>query len=349
MFLFLRYLYHPESQRNEENQPNGESHRIMDSLAEGVDMRRHSLRRRYMAPYTIMVVDSEVESDVGDANSDSGGETTPPPEDESGETSSRKRNLWSPSSDSSNDANPSPGKRPHLVFSNSDSDVDNEESHEARNGHYISEIVDSNASESEVEISRIGASSPSVGTSVIANGETSLQGTETNRNGVSDSNGVTNLNLTISNGNVGEHEADLNGDCNVSDGAVPISSISIDDSGSLSFDTDNSSLLSSLEIQNNVDVAPSVSTSMCEKVYQNGETESGTNYASVSGENSTLGASPSGQGRLVGTELLNGVQASENVNGTDDVNSRRKVSFTFKKRVQSSRNYRKHEDDLWNI
>ncbi|XP_066959054.1 DDB1- and CUL4-associated factor 5-like isoform X2 [Macrobrachium rosenbergii] len=366
-----RYLYHPESQRNsEESQVNGESHRLpnatlSNSSSSSIGMRRHSFRR-YMAPYTIMVVDSDLESDDQDPNNDSDSDgqaqalSLSLPQSSvgtNGSNSKRKRHLWSPGSRSSSDETQRPEKRSHVELSNSDSELENgtsSSSHEdarRRSGRVVitSEIVDSNASESEVEISRRnGTAHPSVANGSGGGSDGTVDQSSVIPDVPSVDSVVSDLNFgvsNVSNGSVGQPESDLEVNCAVSQ-AIPISSISIDDSGSLSFDTDNNPVLpASLPVPNSVEedsVTPSVSSNE-DRTIQNGANQGGISHdASFSQENS--------EKRKLSAEVeTNGLETSNGTDSSNNANSSKKVPFAFKKRVQylnNVRNYRNHEEDL---
>ncbi|KAK7079501.1 hypothetical protein SK128_006608 [Halocaridina rubra] len=336
-----RYMYHPEGQRiTEENQANGETQRLSNSMIDGLNVRRQSYRR-YMAPYTIMVVDSEIDSDEGNINnlSDSDTETLTDRRVGSGSCNGtkRKRPLFCPDSDSSNDDKYNSPKLTRLDLSHSDTDVDSDNTHNTENGRFISEIIDSNASDSEVEISRNAPSSPNGENNHNNEYNSTQNSTYTN---IINNPSISGPDLGLNNGsNLRELESELNLNCTDGD-AVPISSISIDDNGSLLFDSRHHSLLSALEIQNNVEsisISPTIS---------NDATSSITKTDTVNGEeNGILERSEKSTSE---NETVNDVESIENLNGTDNNRSNGKVSFSFKKRLHycNLRNYRKHEEDL---
>ncbi|XP_045605789.1 dentin sialophosphoprotein isoform X2 [Procambarus clarkii] len=345
-----RYLYRPEGQNStEDRQVRGELPGLQSAMEDnaGSVRRRTSFRRRYMAPYTIMVVqntepDSEPDSD--DQDDGNGSETEEeaqtveqPFRENSGEVENGKRLMWSSDSESSTDDGVLPTKRKRTNLSNSD--TDEEESQETKNGHIISEIVDSNSSDSDI-IDVItqdpGRNFNSEDTSNRSNCIPDiLNDTTLSEKSFGDSNGVSDI------GN------ELNISSAVSD-AIPISSISTDDNGSLLFDTDHGSLVSGLDLPNSLDLASAATSN--KKIMQNGSNQASNGTPSVSTPESGILIVPSSTVKSEDENRTgNDIEGSISINGTENTRASGEQSFAFKKRVSACnlRNYRRHnEEDL---
>ncbi|KAG0721406.1 DDB1- and CUL4-associated factor 5 [Chionoecetes opilio] len=329
----IRYLYQPGQNPTEEHLQA----ELPGAVAEsgGAFRRRTSYRRRYMAPYTIMVVhnseqESEPESDeqenenVTDTEEDNH-TTEQQTSERNDKVDNGKRLLWSSDSESSLDNVLSATKRKRTSLSDSDSDEDDQEGR--RNGQVISEIIDSGTSDSETEkphvpqknLSSEGSSSRSCCLPNILNDATLSEESFGDNNGIGDITSELNISSTVSD-------------------AIPISSISYDDNGSLLFETEHSSLVSGLDLPSTL-VMPTAATAS-KKNMQNGSCQSinGTLLRNTTTPNVEKGEDgPNEQD----TED-NGPHDRQNANKSEQ-------SMKFKKRMSAFnvRNYRRHsEDDL---
>ncbi|XP_042203243.1 DDB1- and CUL4-associated factor 5-like isoform X2 [Homarus americanus] len=347
-----RYLYRPEGQNPIEDQVRGELSGLPSALEDTAgSARRRTYRTRYMAPYTIMVVqntepDSEPDSDEQDEGNGSDTEEEAQTVEQqyresNGGVEKGKPLIWSSDSDSSTDDGLLPSKRKRTNLSNSDSDE--EESPERKNGHVISEIVDSNSSDSDVERSIIDVTTQDPGKNLNSEGTSNrsncipdiLNDATLSEKSFSDSNGINDI------GN------ELNISSAVSD-AVPISSISTDDNGSLLFDADHGSLVSGLDLPGGLDVAPP--STLNKKITQNGSNQATNGAASVSTPDSGIIVLPSSTEKSEDENRTgNEIGGSISINGTENSNSSGEQSLVFKKRVSTCnlRNYRRrNEEDL---
>lgn len=340
--LSSRYLYQPEGQNSGEERPL--QRELPGAVTEETFRQRMSYRRRYMAPYTIMVVhnagqDSEPESDEQEnANASDTEEENRTTEQQTRDVSDKvengKRFLWSSDSESSTDSGLSPPKRKRTTLSDSDSDVNDQL--ERSNGHVISEIIDSSDSEAEKSVAGTTEVQPRNMNSEGSSSASSCLPNILNDNTLSedsfgDSNGVCDINSELSISTVNN--------------AIPISSISCDDNGSLLFETEHPSLVSGTDLPSTVDMPPN---NAARKFMQNGSSQSvngtflGNMHEGVNINFSNLeksGSSPN----IQDTEG-NVTNSMENSNS-----STRDQSTKFKKRKSTFnvRNYRRHsEDDL---
>lgn len=339
--MYCRYLYHPGQNPNEDHSLQGE---LPGAIAEsgGTFRRRTSYRRRYMAPYTIMVVhnseqDSEPESDEQEnANVSDTEDNHTTEQQQTSESHDKvengKRLLWSSDSESSIDNGLCPPKRKRTSLSDSDS----EDGHLERNGQVISEIIDSNASDSEtdkphaeanqVPLKNLNSEGNSNRSSCLPN---ILNDTTLSEESFGDSNGICDI------------TSELNISSAVSD-AIPISSISYDDNGSLLFETEHSSLVSGIDLPSTTDM-PTASR----KIMQNGSNQStnGTLLGNTH-DNVNMLLSPNvekSEDGPNGQNNENGVAHNTQNSNTSD------QSLKFKKRMSAFnvRNYRRRsEDDL---
>lgn len=345
-------MYHPEGQNPGEEGDGGSEATSSVDVSRGT--RHHTTyHRRYMAPYTIMMVhntqpESEPESDdQEEANASDTDEEAQPVNQRTitkiGDTENGKR-LWSSDSDSSSDNEVLPTKRSRTSFSNSDSDSDSDGSQDRKNGHFISEIVDSNASDSDIEkqvqvvevarssernLNAEGSSNRSNGLPDILNDATLSEKSFGDSNGIHDITNELNISSTVSD-------------------AIPISSISSDDNGSLLFETDHGSLVSGFDLSSSLDMAASATTAATRKIMQNGSSQATNGTTSGNTTENGIIVIPS-SAEKTDEENLNGneVDSGISINGTDAGNAN--ASFKFKKRMPSCnlRNYRRRtEDDL---
>ncbi|XP_071545634.1 uncharacterized protein [Panulirus ornatus] len=347
-----RYLYHPMGQNSLEDHQARDLPGLASAMEDnaGSVRRRTSYRRRYMAPYTIMVVqntepDSEPESDEQDDGNGSDTEEEAQTVEQqyrenNGEVENGKRLMWSSDSDSSSDDGHLPAKRKRTSLSNSDSDE--ERSQETKNGHIISEIVDSNTSDSEIERSVIDVKTRDPGRNLNSEGASSR------------SNCLPDIinDTTLSGKNYGESNgiSDIGNELNISSAvsdAIPISSISTDDNGSLLFDADRGSLVPGLDLPSSLDLAPP--TTPNKKIMQNGSSQAANGTASVSTPDSGILVLPSSTEKSEDESRTgNEMESSISINGTENSNSNGEQSITFKKRMPACnlRNYRRRNEDL---
>lgn len=343
--MYCRYLYHPGQNPTEDNPLHGE---LPGAVAEsgGTFRRRTSYRRRYMAPYTIMVVhnseqDSEPESDEQEnANASDTEEDNRTSEQQGSESHDKvengKRLLWSSDSESSIDNGLYPPKRKRTSLSDSDSDEDG--NLERRNGQVISEIIDSNASDSETEKSHVEANHvPPKNLNSEGNSNRSclpnmLNDTTLSEESFGDSNGI----CDITN--------ELNISSTVSD-AIPISSISYDDNGSLLFETEHSSLVSGIDLPSTIDMSTAITDS--KKIMQNGSNQS-TNGTLLENTHDNINIHISSNIEK-SEDGPNGQNTEDNVVHNTENSNTSDQSLKFKKRMSAFnvRNYRRRsEDDL---
>lgn len=296
-----------------------------------------------MAPYTIMVVhnaeqDSEPESDelenvnASDTEEEVSHTTEQQTRDDGDKTENKKRFLWSSDSESSTDSGLSPPKQKRTTLDESDSDVNDQL--ERSNGQVISEIIDSSDSETGKSIA----------------GTTEVQQRNMNSEGSSSTSScLPNIDNTLSEDSFGDSNGvcDINGELSISTGggggnAVPISSISCDDNGSLLFETDHHSLVSGIDLPSSIG-APTTNTAR--KFTQNGSTQSmnGTFLGNAHGVNIHFSNLEKSEGSP------NRQDTEDNVaNSTENSNSNmRDQSTKFKKRTSSFnvRNYRRRSGD----
>ncbi|XP_053641546.1 DDB1- and CUL4-associated factor 5 isoform X3 [Cherax quadricarinatus] len=346
-----RYLYHPEGQNSiEDRQVRGELSGLPSTVegSGGSVRRRTSYSRRYLAPYTIMVVqntepDSEPNSDEQDdgnaSDTEEEAQTVQQRYRENGEVENGKRIVWSSDSESSSDDGVLPSKRKRTNLNNSDSDE--EELQETKNGHIISEIVDSNTSDSEIEKSIIAVTTQDQGSN-FSEGPSSrsncnpdiLNDTTLSEKSFGDSNGINDI------------DNELNISSAVSD-AIPISSISTDDNGSLLFDIDHGSIVSGLDLPSSLDLDPPAPIS--KKIMQNGSNQASNGAPSASTPDSGILVLPSSTEKSEDENRTgNEIEGSISINGTENSSAGGEQSLVFKKRVSACnlRNYRRHNEDL---
>ncbi|XP_042859768.1 dentin sialophosphoprotein-like isoform X1 [Penaeus japonicus] len=352
-----RYLYHPEGQSSLEGNSGRSESAGLSSAMEGSAgrlRRRSSYRRRYMAPYTIMVTqntvpDSDPDSDdQEDGDDDRVGSETDEEietiEQNFSEGDSGKRLVWSSDSDSSSDEDLPRTKRKRKDCIDSDSEDD--DALETKNGDVIrvSEIVDSNSSDSDVE--------RSITDIALENSDRNLstEGTSSRVTCLPDILSDTSLSETalgINSNGVSDIGTDLNISSAVSD-AIPISSITTDDNGSLLFDTDHNSLVSGLDLPGSLDLVASAASTR--KAVQNGTSQTSNGATCVNTSDNGISVLPSSTekseddcGNKKNHDNRNGVTETENGNGDGE------QTLTFKKRMPTNniRNYRRHnEEDL---
>lgn len=337
-----RYLYHPEGQNSSEERPLQRELPGAVTESGGTFRQRMSYRRRYMAPYTIMVVhnteqDSEPESDEQEnanaSDTENNHTTEQQTRDDSDKVDNAKRLLWSSDSESSTDSGLCPPKRKRTTLSDSDSDVNDQM--ERSNGHIISEIIDSSDSETEKSVVETTEVQPRNMNSEGSSSTSSCLPNILNDNTLSedsfgDSNGMCDINSELS--------------ISTASNAIPISSISCDENGSLLFETENHSLVSGIDLPSTIDIP---TTNAARKFMQNGSNQSinGTFLENThdcvnidfSNENEKNENSPNRQ------------NTEDNVANNSENSSTRGQSFKFKKRMSALnvRNYRRHsEDDL---
>ncbi|XP_045133185.1 DDB1- and CUL4-associated factor 5-like isoform X1 [Portunus trituberculatus] len=341
-----RYLYHPGQNSVEEHPLQAE---LPGAVADsgGTFRRRTSYRRRYMAPYTIMVVhnseqESEPESDeqengnVSDNAEDNHTATEQQASENLEKVENGKRLLWSSDSESSIDNGLCPAKRKRTSLSESDSDSDEEGQLEKKNGQMISEIIDSNSSDSETEKHNVEANSMSQ-KNLNSEGNSSrssclpniLNDTTLSEESFGDSNGICDI------------TSELNISSTVSD-AIPISSISYDDNGSLLFETEHSSLVSGIDLPNTINMPTATTT---KKIMQNGSNQS-TNGTLMGNtlENVNVHTSHNVE---KDDEELNGQNPEDNVADNTENSNTSDCSLKFKKRQSAFnvRNYRRRSED----
>ncbi|MPC32408.1 hypothetical protein E2C01_025719 [Portunus trituberculatus] len=340
------YLYHPGQNSVEEHPLQAE---LPGAVADsgGTFRRRTSYRRRYMAPYTIMVVhnseqESEPESDeqengnVSDNAEDNHTATEQQASENLEKVENGKRLLWSSDSESSIDNGLCPAKRKRTSLSESDSDSDEEGQLEKKNGQMISEIIDSNSSDSETEKHNVEANSMSQ-KNLNSEGNSSrssclpniLNDTTLSEESFGDSNGICDI------------TSELNISSTVSD-AIPISSISYDDNGSLLFETEHSSLVSGIDLPNTINMPTATTT---KKIMQNGSNQS-TNGTLMGNtlENVNVHTSHNVE---KDDEELNGQNPEDNVADNTENSNTSDCSLKFKKRQSAFnvRNYRRRSED----
>ena len=344
--MYCRYLYHPGQNPTEDHSLPAEP---PGAVAEsgGTFRRRTSYRRRYMAPYTIMVVhnseqDSEPESDeqenVNASDTEEDNHTTT--EQQGSETHEKvengKRLLWSSDSESSIDNSLCPPKRKRTSLSESDSD---EDKLERKNGQVISEIIDSDASDSETDKPHVEANLiPQKNLNSEGNSSRSsclpniLNDTTLSEESFGDSNGICDI------------TSELNISSTVSD-AIPISSISYDDNGSLLFETEHSSLVSGIDLPSTIEMPTATTASRKNMQNSSNQSTNGTHLGNTH-DNVNIYMSPN-----VGKteDGANGQNIEDNVtDDTENLNTSDQ-SLKFKKRMSAFnvRNYRRRsEDDL---
>lgn len=341
LFLFYRYLYHPEGQNSSEELPLQRELPGATTESGGTFRQRMSYRRRYMAPYTIMVVhnteqDSEPESDEQENTNASDTEdnhtTEQQTRDGSDKVDNGKHLLWSSDSESSTDSGMSPPKRKRTTLSDSDSDNDQME---RSNGHVISEIIDSSDSEAEKSIVETTEVHPRNVNSEGSSSTSSCLPNILNDNTLSedsfgDSNGICDINSELSISTVSN--------------AIPISSISCDDNGSLLFETEHHSLVSGMDLPSTLGIP---NTTAARKFMQNGSNQS-INGTFIENAHDSVNINFSNENEK--DENSPNIQNNEDntTNNTENSTSRGQ-SLKFKKRMSTFnvRNYRRRsEDDL---
>lgn len=345
--MYCRYLYHPGQNPAEEHPLQAELPGVVAESG-GTFRRRTSYRRRYMAPYTIMVVhnseqESEPESDEQENGnvSDNEEDNRTATEQQAGENHEKvengKRLLWSSDSESSIDNGLCPPKRKRTSLSESDSDSDDEGQLERKNGQVISEIIDSNSSDSETEKHDVEANhAPQKNLNSEGNSSRSsclpniLNDTTLSEESFGDSNGICDI------------TSELNISSTVSD-AIPISSISYDDNGSLLFETEHSSLVSGIDLPSTIDMPTATTTSR--KIMQNGSSQS-TNGTLLGNTHESVNTHTSHNVEKSG-EDLNGQNPEDCVPDNTENSNTSDHSLKFKKRQSAFnvRNYRRRSED----
>ncbi|CAL4087615.1 unnamed protein product, partial [Meganyctiphanes norvegica] len=331
-----QYLYQPEGHSSLHQGQSREETSL--SLSIGSNL-RNSSRRRYMAPYIVMLQDDQHDSEdqedeeiLDDVNEDEVVENGTQENDNDLENG--KRTLSS-DSDSSTDDEQGPSKRKRPNISESDSDEESEVG-DKKNGFAICDIVDSNSSDTDEE--KVKESSYIIGMSKSTNVPTSKYNCIESI-----------LEETIYNGNIcmnGSTE-DLNLLNNGLSDILPISSITTNANGSLLFSTENGSLT---ELSNSLNLESIPKT-------PNKSTQNGTPNGSVGSTDSTntpdsgIMMMPSSTEKS--SEEDNAVPStsgiSVNLNNRDlnNSDSEQTPTFSFKKRIPncSFRKYRDRNDE----
>ncbi|XP_076063729.1 uncharacterized protein LOC143038430 [Oratosquilla oratoria] len=347
-----RYLYQPEGRRGEGEIPSVSSSYASVITRDGAsssstNCSRMSMGRQYVAPYTIMVMneqnnglDSEDDDDDDEDDEDEGGEFLTARENCESETSNshtRKR-LWTSESDISSDSDSDvpPRRRKRAIHGNSQKgDGERDECRKSKKIHFISEVVDSESSETEL----------GPDTREVASAESSNLQNQHSLTDRLDDNNISAPELSVNDNGI---DSITNGDLDIA-GSLgdiePISSISMDENGSLLFDSNHTSLMSSLELQNSLEI--NLPATPVNKVRENGTEITTNGSASSVTPDSGIKVTPSSSERsddeqCSSVSSVNGSlgTATENGGGSN-------TSYSFKKRVPSCglRYYRTHSNE----
>lgn len=328
-----QYLYQPEGHSSLQDSQSREDSSL--SLSIGRDV-RNSSRRRYMAPYIMMLQsdqhDSEDQEDEVDLDHGNEDGTVENGQEENGNDLETGKRTWSSDSDSSTEDEQGPSKRKRASLSESDSE-EGSEVEDKKNGFAICEILDTNSSDNEEEKAKESSFSlemskcTNVPTSKYNSIEQILQENISSVN-ICVNGSTDNLNLI----EIGVSEV------------VPISNISTNANGGLLFGTENGSLT---DLSNSLDLESNPKT-------PNKSTQNGTPNGSVGSTDMTntpdsgIGMIPSSTEKS--SEEDNAVPSTSGVSVNFNIRDTEQTpKFSFKKRIPNCglRKYRdRNNEDL---